>query len=117
MKVCKSHWSMCIHAIKNAGTWSLVAHGAAHAAQKMEAMQEGRDFEPLLAINEYLMKEAISSLGVEVLGLTGPAENDGHHCPICLFEQTAVSFHTVQFLSHTAQVMAEHCREKGFLKV
>lgn len=115
MKICHAHWQQCRAAVSESGMDSLVANSGEEAMIRMAAAQRGEDFEPLMELNLYLVRQVTNNAGPEILIILD-LEAGGALCPLCLIADNCATYDVAEHLKETTDLMAEYCRKKGFLK-
>lgn len=129
MKICASHWQVMRDAVEQKGLMGLVAKSGEAALDSQlrhleEAQQAGgsisektlRDtFDPLMSMHWHFTNNALRCGGLAVMGQRDDGENDGHYCPVCLFEQNQPGFVATEEIGSVVDQMRDYCIEQGLV--
>lgn len=120
MRICKDHWALCRQAIEDRGLSSLVARDGKEACDNAVADLEGEPdpknerFDPLMSMNWHWYAVALQAGGLAMMG-EGPAENDGHLCPLCELDVHYADFNPAERVNDVADQMAAWARGEGLI--
>jgi len=70
--------------------------------------QKAAPFDPLMSMHWHYVNAALENGGLYLLG-EGPAENDGHFCPICEFEKHSKGFSASEEIGSVADQIRKYC--------
>lgn len=120
MKICTPHWQLCREAVEQNGLSSLISKDGDELAERlaasMEDPQEVTNFDPLFAMSNHFVCEALKAGGLYLMGKPADGSNDGQFCPICEFIKHSKDFDAKAQIDNIAVQMAIWARGKGLIQ-
>jgi hypothetical protein len=111
MKCCEKHWTMMREAIERHGLGGLVAPDDAPVLVEGEEPE----FCPLTAMNCHYFATALARGGLSLMTRNADGSNDGHYCPVCVFEKNGPLFVATDDIETTVLQIVDNCRAKGLI--